>query len=496
MKRFTTLFIAAILGSLLTLAGYEYFKKDDGVKIQYVGESPISKVNYMSGASATVPTSFADVAEKVTPTVVHIRSTQRASRQPNNSIDPFREFFGMPRNQGPSQSSGSGVIITESGYIVTNNHVVQGAEVVEVTLNDNRTFKADVVGTDPDTDLAVIKISQTGLPSLAFVDSDHARVGEWVLAVGNPFNLTSTVTAGIISAKGRNINIINSNRSVEELQEQGNTAIESFIQTDAAINPGNSGGALVDMNGGLVGINTAIASRTGSYSGYGFAVPSNIVSKIVEDLMEFGVVQRGWLGVEVRSVNSELAKEYDLEINEGAFIAGFSKDNKSAAKAAGIKENDVVVKINETPIRSSTALIETIGRHRPGDKVMITVNRKGKEITYPVVLKNRDGSVEVVKAEERSGIVALGLDVEEVDAKVLKQLEIKNGVRIKKLGNGKLARSTDVREGFIVTKINDVPVKSVKEFNEEIKKKKAGELVILTGTYEDFPREFNYAFRM
>lgn len=495
MKRFATLFFAAILGSLLTLGGYEYFKKDEGVKIQYVSESPISKVNYLNGASSEVPTSFADVAEKVTPAVVHIRSTQRMTRQ-DNSADPFREFFGIPRNYGPSQSSGSGVIVNSSGYIVTNNHVVQGADMVDVTLNDNRTFKAEVIGTDPDTDLALIKINQTDLPFLAFVDSDHARVGEWVLAVGNPFNLTSTVTAGIISAKGRNINIINNNRSVEELQAQGNTAIESFIQTDAAINPGNSGGALVNMNGGLLGINTAIASPTGAYSGYGFAVPSNIVSKIVEDLIKFGVVQRGWLGVMVGSVNSELVKELDLEVNEGALITGFAEDGRSAAKAAGIKENDVVIKIDDTPIRSSAALIETIGRHRPGDKVMITVNRQGKEITYPVVLKNREGNVDVVKLEERSGIAALGMDVEEVDAKQLKQLDLKNGVRIKKLGNGKLARSTDMREGFIVTKVNDVPVKSVKEFNEEIKKKKAGELVILTGTYEDFPREFNYAFRM
>jgi Do/DeqQ family serine protease len=495
MKRFATLFFAAILGSLLTLGGYEYFKRDEGVKIQYVAESPISKVNYLNGASSEVPTSFADVAEKVTPAVVHIRSTQRMTRQ-DNSADPFREFFGIPRNYGPSQSSGSGVIVNSSGYIVTNNHVVQGADMVDVTLNDNRTFKAEVIGTDPDTDLALIKINQTDLPFLAFVDSDHARVGEWVLAVGNPFNLTSTVTAGIISAKGRNINIINNNRSVEELQAQGNTAIESFIQTDAAINPGNSGGALVNMNGGLLGINTAIASPTGAYSGYGFAVPSNIVSKIVEDLIKFGVVQRGWLGVMVGSVNSELVKELDLEVNEGALITGFAEDGRSAAKAAGIKENDVVVKIDDTPIRSSSALIETIGRHRPGDKVMITVNRQGKEITYPVVLKNREGNVDVVKPEERSGIAALGLDVEEVDVKALKQLDLKNGVRIKKLGNGKLARSTDIREGFIVTKVNDVPVKSVKEFNEEIKKKKAGELVILTGTYDDFPREFNYAFRM
>lgn len=488
MKRFTSLFVAAVLGSLLTLGGYSYFKGNEDPRIHYIAEPELSKVNYLN--EATVPLSFTAIAERVTPAVVHIRSTQRKStREQSQSNDPFREFFGNPRNNGPSQSTGSGVIINESGYIVTNNHVVQDADVVEVTLSDNRSYKAEVVGTDPDTDIALIKINQPNLSYVSFVDSDQARVGEWVLAVGNPFNLNSTVTAGIISAKGRNINILDRNREV-------NTAIESFIQTDAAINPGNSGGALVNMSGGLVGINTAIASPTGSYSGYGFAVPSNIVSKIVEDLIKYGVVQRGWLGIQVGSVNSDLAKQFDLDVNEGAFVSGFAEGGKSAAKDAGIREQDVVVKIDDTPIRSSSALIETIGRHRPGDKVMITVNRKGKVITYPVILKNRDGELSVVKAEERSGFASLGFEIEEVDTKTLKQLDLSNGVKVKRLGNGKLAKSTDIREGFIITKVNDTPVKSVKEFDEIMKKKKAGELVILTGTYEDFPREFNYAFRM
>ncbi|MCU0396703.1 MAG: Do family serine endopeptidase [Cyclobacteriaceae bacterium] len=492
MKRFASLIAAALLGSLMTLAGYEYFKKDEGQKVQYIAQPSLSKVNYPAGEGAvTVPMDFTAVAEKVTPAVVHIRSTQaRSTREQSQQYDPFRDFFGIPRNYGPTQSSGSGVIINESGYIVTNNHVVADADVVDVTLNDNRSFKAEVIGTDPDTDIALLKIKQTGLPFLAFVDSDQSRVGEWVLAVGNPFNLNSTVTAGIISAKGRNINILERNTT------EGNTAIESFIQTDAAINPGNSGGALVNMNGGLLGINTAIASPTGAYSGYGFAVPSNIVSKIVEDLMTYGVVQRGWLGIQVTSVNSELVKQYELEVNEGAFVSGFAEDGKSAAKEAGIKEQDVVVKIDNQTIRSSAALIETIGRHRPGDKVMITVNRKGKVVTYPVVLKNREGNLSVVKAEERSGYASLGVEVEDIDAKELKKIELEYGVKVKSLGNGKLAKSTDMREGFIITKVNDVPVKSVKEFNELMKKKKPGELVILTGTYEDFPREFNYAFRM
>lgn len=492
MKRFATLFFAAILGSLLTLGGYEYFKEDEGTTIHYLTEPLTSKVNYTKDENGvTVPLNFTAIAEKVTPAVVHIRSTQlHTTRDMSQSFDPFRDFFGTPRGNGPSLSTGSGVIINESGYIVTNNHVVKDADVVDVTLSDNRSYKAEVIGTDPDTDIALIKISQSGLPYLSFVDSDNSRVGEWVLAVGNPFNLNSTVTAGIISAKGRNINILDRNT------REGNTAIESFIQTDAAINPGNSGGALVDMNGGLLGINTAIASPTGSYSGYGFAVPSNIVSKIVEDLIKYGIVQRGWLGIQVTSVNSELVNQYELEVNEGALVSGFAEGNKSAAKEAGIKEHDVVVKIDNTPIRSSAALIETIGLHRPGDKVMITVNRKGKVITYPVVLKNRDGDLTVVTAEDLSGYAALGIQLEEVDTKTLKRLELQNGVKIKTLGNGKLGRSTEIREGFIITKVNEVPVKSVKDFDEIIKKKKSGELVILTGMYEDFPREFNYAFRM
>jgi len=491
MNRFASLFLAAVLGSLCTVAAFQWLNKDkEGVSLHYAQGTPTSQVAYKVDENGTiVPLDFTQTAAFATKAVVYIRSTQEAGmrRQQPQAFDPFEEFFG-PRQQGPSQSSGSGVIINDAGYIVTNNHVVDGADIVEVTLNDNRTFKAEVIGTDPDTDLALIRIHEKGLPYLSFVDSDKSKVGEWVLAVGNPFNLTSTVTAGIISAKGRNINILNRG------SQEGNTAIESFIQTDAAINPGNSGGALVDLNGGLLGINTAIASPTGAYSGYGFAVPSNIVSKIVEDLIEYGAVQRGWLGVSIGSVNSEMVKEFDLSVNEGAYVSGFAEN--SSAKTAGIKEGDVVTKIDETPIKTSAELIEYIGRHRPGDKVNIVVNRKGKEVTIPVVLKKRNGEVGTIKPEERTGFATLGLEIEEVDAKVLKKLDIESGVRVTELGNGKLAKYTDIREGFIITKVNEEPVTSVKQFNEVLKKKKVGELVILTGTYEDFPREYNYAFRM
>lgn len=494
MRRFGSLFLAAVLGSVCTVASYQWLDEDkEKVKLEYLTNVPTAKVAYSVDENGkAVPLDFTVAAEKVMPAVVHIRSSQSSSGEESRRpyyMDPFEEFFGPRFRQGPAESAGSGVIINENGYIVTNNHVVQDADVVEVSLLDNRTFTAEVIGTDPDTDIALLKINQKGLPYLSFVNSDKAKVGEWVLAVGNPFNLNSTVTAGIISAKGRSINILGGRTPNGE-----RTAIESFIQTDAAINPGNSGGALVDLQGGLIGINTAIASTTGSYAGYGFAVPSDIVSKVVEDLLQYGVVQRGWLGVSIASVNSQLVKEYDLAVNEGAYVSGFAEN--SSAKEAGLKEGDVVVKIDETPIRSQTALIELVGRHRPGDKLNLTVDRKGKQLTIPVILKTREGKTGVVKREDRDGFAALGIELEDLDEKVVKKLDIDNGVRVKTLGNGKLKRETQIREGFIITKVNDTPVKSVKEFNDILKKKKAGELVILSGTYEDFPREFNYAFRM
>lgn len=496
MKRFGSLLLAAVLGSGITIGTYEIMDKGDRVvRLDYSSGVPTSQVAYhVNEDGEVVPLDFTQTAEKVTSAVVHIRSTRsRTSPQRDTQyFNPFRDFFGPdwapPMNRGPLQSTGSGVIINANGYIVTNNHVVQDAEIVEVTLHDNRSFKAEIVGTDPDTDIALLKINEKDLPHLAFVDSDKAKVGQWVLAVGNPFNLTSTVTAGIVSAKGRSIHIIPSS------SEGGSTAIESFIQTDAAINPGNSGGALVDLSGGLLGINTAIASPTGSYSGYGFAVPANIVSKIVEDLLNYGVVQRGWLGVTIASVNSTLAREHDLKVFEGAYVRGIAEN--SAAADAGIQVGDVVVKINDVKISGNSALIETIGRHRPGDKVKITVNRKGKELDFDVTLKNRKGEIAAVKVEERKGLAALGITVEPAEPSVLKKLELKNGVRVTSRGSGKIARYTDIRDGFIITKVNDTPVNSPEELNKALEKIKEGEIVTLSGTYEDFPREFLYSFRM
>ena len=493
MRKFGSVFMAAVLGSLCTVATFQWVDKDtQKVMMNYTNSVPINKVAYaVDEEGKAVPLDFTVAAEMVMPAVVHIRSTYSGQTRPENQIpEAFRDFFGPMIPQGPQQgqAAGSGVIINADGYIVTNNHVVKDADEVEVALYDDRVFKAKIIGTDPDTDLAVIKIEEKGLPFLSFVDSNKSKVGEWVLAVGNPFNLNSTVTAGIISAKGRSINILDRNT------DHGSTAIESFIQTDAAINPGNSGGALVNLQGGLLGINTAIASPTGSYSGYGFAVPSNIVSKIVEDLIEYGAVQRGWLGVTITTVNRQLVDERQLEVNSGAYIQGLAE--KSSAKDAGLREGDVVVKIDEKLIKSNTGLIEYIGTRRPGDKVNITVNRDGKELTFPVVLKTREGKVGLVKPEEREVVAALGMELEDVSKEVLEDLDLDQGIMVKSLGNGKLARYTDIREGFIITKVNDRPVKSVKDFNELIKNKKTGELIILSGTYKQSPKsEYNYAFR-
>lgn len=495
MNRFFQLVMAGIVGSAITIAANQWYGKESArVKIEHISGIPASSVAYtVNEDGEAVPLDFTGTADKVTPAVVHIRSTQETN-QVSRDRDPLRDFFYGPSPQfrGPSQSTGSGVIVNENGYVVTNNHVVQGADIVEVTMSDNSTYKAEVIGTDPDTDIALIKINQKGLPHLSFVDSDQSKVGQWVLAVGNPFNLNSTVTAGIISAKGRNINIINNNSQNNE--QIGNTAIESFIQTDAAINPGNSGGALVTLEGGLLGINTAIASPTGSYSGYGFAVPSNIVSKVVEDLITYGTVQRGWLGVTVQNMTSDLAKQENLDRNEGAFVVDFAEN--SSAKEAGLQKGDIVIQLDDTEVKSSTALIEYIGRKRPGDKVSVKVDRKGKIVTLPVVLKNRNGDVKTVRREEKGAVAALGLNLEDVDSKVLSRLELKNGVRVSKLDNGKISRYTDMREGFIITRVDDKEVKSVTEITDILKKKQEGDLVTFSGIYEDFPREYIYAIRM
>ena len=409
----------------------------------------------------------------------------------------FRDFFGNdfefffgPRGQHmkprskkgktPSRvGTGSGVIISDDGYIVTNNHVIAEADDIEVTLHDKRTYRATVIGTDPSTDLALLQIKEKDLPTVPFSNSDYVDVGQWVLAVGNPMGLNSTVTAGIVSAKGRNINIL-----------KDKYAVENFIQTDAAINPGNSGGALVNLHGGLIGINTAIASPTGTFAGYGFAVPTNIVNKVVEDLLEYGVVQRGVLGVMIRTLDGNLAKEKEVDIVNGVYVDSLLEN--SAAASAGVKVGDVIVRVNEQDINSSSELQGMIARHRPGEEVVLDIDRKGKELSIKVTLNNREGNTSILSEDTREIVKILGAEMENVDDKLAKKLEIKGGVKIKKLYAGKLRKYTQMRDGFIITKVDGEDIDSVDELVDILDNKNGG--VMLEGVYEDIPGEYYYAF--
>lgn len=504
MKKFGLIIIAAILGSALTMGSFKLFEpgSQKEIKIEHISGTPVVGAAYTVNSNGeVVPLEFTGVAKKVMPAVVHIKSTQVQNIKNynyRNYPDPFRDFFGddifkhffgpeyrfespQPGQRGPQTrvGTGSGVIINSEGYIVTNNHVIEKADDIEVILDDNRVFKAKVVGTDPSTDLALLQIKATGLPYLSFVNSDDVEVGEWVLAVGNPFNLNSTVTAGIVSAKGRNINIL-----------QDRSAIESFIQTDAAINPGNSGGALVNLQGGLIGINTAIASPTGAYAGYGFAVPSNIVSKVVEDLLKYGVVQRGYLGIVIRNVDGNLAKEKDLDVTYGVYVDSISTN--SAAGDAGVKVGDVIQKIDGVTVKTTASLLEIIGRHRPGDKVTLNIDRKGKEIDFVVTLRNENGKEKISERNTKEILDILGVELEEIDKKDAKKLDIDAGLQITKLFDGKLKRNTDIEAGFIITKVDGKTVKTIEDFVNYLENKKGG--VMLEGIYEDFPGTYYYAF--
>jgi Do/DeqQ family serine protease len=424
---------------------------------------------------------FTMAAEATVPAVVHVTTLyprQNAYRNPY--FDPFNFFWGAPgqsQQMPQQQSTGSGVILSEDGYIVTNNHVIENAEKVEVTLDDKKTYQASIIGTDPSTDLALLKIDAKGLPYTTFGNSDQVRVGEWVLAVGNPFNLNSTVTAGIVSAKARNIHILPDQKF----------PIESFIQTDAAVNPGNSGGALVNTRGELIGINAAIASNTGSYSGYSFAIPVNIVRKVVDDLIEFGNVQRGFIGVSIRDVDDNLAKEKKLSSLSGVYVAGLTDDG--AAGLAGIREGDIIKAINGIAIKSSPELQEQVGRYRPGDRINVTVLRDDEEKTFPVVLRNKEGNTRVIRNESASILGASLINAPESD---LGRLGLQSGVKVKELQSGKL-KDAGLKEGFIITSIDNKPVKTPADVSQYIDNRKGG--ILIEGYYSNGMKAY-YGFGM
>jgi len=486
MKKIGSLLIVALIASAVTMGAYEFFgfgKKE--VIIEQLQSQPTFKYVGNSSPAGVAAVDFTGAAATTTPAVVHITASKISSV---NAYDPWRDLFGddffggAPKNpqERRQQSTGSGVIISDDGYIVTNNHVVAGADEVEITLWNKETYTAEVIGTDPSTDLALIKVNSSDLPKLNFANSDDVKVGEWVLAVGNPFNLESTVTAGIVSAKGRNINILKDQYS-----------IESFIQTDAAVNPGNSGGALVDLSGNLIGINTAIATPTGVYAGYSFAVPANIVRKVCEDLKNYGIVQRGFLGVMIRSVDGNLAEEMDLDVHTGVYIQNLVENG--AADDAGLEVGDVITRVDGREVKAVPELQEQIGSKRPGDDVAVTINRDGKEKVLTVELKNKDGEAKIIEKEEISPLLTLGIDLSDLGQEDLNKLGIDNGVKVSKVNNGLLRRNTKIREGFIITKIDDQDMKSAKDVKDFFTKKQKGKGMI-EGFYPGIPGKVYYGY--
>lgn len=481
MKKILSVFAIAVMGGASAL-GLNHLFFQPNIAAASANSAPVHFTN-LSASSGAVD--FRDAAGLTVPAVVHVM-TKFTTQQ--TYYDPFQGFFGggngiqvVPQQQ---QASGSGVIISSDGYIVTNYHVVENADNVSVTLNDKRTYDAKVIGTDPNTDLAVIKIDEKNLPFISYGNSDDVKVGEWVLAVGNPFNLTSTVTAGIVSAKARNINLISSNGS-------GSGAVESFIQTDAAVNPGNSGGALVNTAGQLIGINSAIASSTGTFSGYSFAIPVNLVRKVVADLMEFGTVERGYLGVNIKDVDAALVKEKNLDKLKGVYVENVI-DGGSAAEA-GIDAGDVITKVGDVEVNNVPELQEQINRFRPGDKVTITYSRGSKERIANVILKNKDNNVSLIKKDDKTDEAqTLGATFETVAAEDLKRLNITNGLRVSKLEAGKL-RNAGIREGFIITTVDKKAVSTPDELKEVLDNKKGG--ILIEGVYPNGSRAY-YAFGM
>ena len=480
MKKFSQNIVAASLGAAFALGGFyaisNFQKKTTNVPV-VVPESPKIQLSKTAVPALKNMPTFELAAKQTVNSVVHIKTI--ATKQiVHQQFDPFEDFFfGRPK-KSPKQEisgSGSGVIISEDGYIATNNHVVEGAVKIEVTLNDKKTYNGRIVGTDPTTDLALIKIDEVNLPAIYYGNSDNLNIGEWVLAVGNPFNLTSTVTAGIVSAKGRNINIL-----------KEDYAIESFIQTDAAVNPGNSGGALVNQNGELIGINTAIASNTGSYTGYSFAVPVNMVKKIMGDLAKHGAVQRALLGIQIREINQELAEQNNTSNLEGIYVSKVM--NESAAEDGGLKSGDIIRAINGVKVKSPSQLQEKVGQYRPGDIVNIEFEREGKLKNTALTLKNKLGTTESVKKE----ILFLGAHIGKISSKEKKELGIESGVKIGNLTHGKLLQQ-GVKKGFIITRINQKAIKSPDQLVNMLKTLKGG--VLIEGIYPSGAKAY-YGFGM
>ncbi len=492
MKKIASVFVVAAIGGISALGLNHFFADRTSLKSSQLVYQPPARFVNMPGASPEVGIDFTSAAEMSVHAVVHVKTTYPVNVNQNQfyMYDPFRNLFGqqMPKQEAPT-STGSGVIVSQDGYIVTNNHVVDGADKVEITLNDKRSYEADIIGKDPNTDLALLKIKETNLPFMNYGNSDNVKVGEWVLAVGNPFNLTSTVTAGIISAKARNINILNN----DESKGLSSSSIESYLQTDAAVNPGNSGGALVNTKGELIGINSAIQSNTGSYTGYSFAIPVNLARKVVSDLLEFGEVQRAFIGVRLQDLDAKLAKEKSIKEIKGVYV--FSTVEGGSGDEAGIREGDVITKIGETEVNNVPELQEQVGRFRPGDKINVTLKRNNEEKVLPLTLKNKNGNTNVVEKPKVEVVTALGATFEEITENDMRKLNIQNGLRIAKLGAGKLLNA-GIKEGFIITNIDHKRISSLADIKLALENRKAGiQGVLIEGVYSNGMRAY-YGFGM
>lgn len=488
--------LVAAISSGVAVGTYSYMDKKQSV----VGVSnnnflqPLKLATYNSAAAEN--TDFTAAAESSVHGVVHIKATTEVQAPQRNGgggngqpVDPFELFFGFGNGGGgnfqrpqmqPRVGSGSGVIISTDGYIITNNHVVDGATELEITLNDNRKFKATLIGADESTDIALIKIDAKDLPVIPFGDSEKLKIGEWVLAVGNPFNLTSTVTAGIVSAKGRGIPVMRSNGSAIK--------IESFIQTDAAVNPGNSGGALVNTKGELVGINTAIYSETGNFAGYSFAVPMSIAGKVVGDLKQFGAVQRAVLGVSIQDIGTVPEEERAvLKVLDGAYVADFSET--STAKEAGVEKGDVITHVNGTKVKNANELQEQVSKYRPGDKVDISVDRKGTQKKYGVELRNRQGNTEIVKANANANASdVLGATFKTLSPEVMRKYGTNYGIQVVSVEKGKF-NDVGIRKGFIIMAANGQKISKPEDLEKAIKDVLKGNsetpgLLLIKGLYE------------
>ncbi len=503
--KFKQILATVAISAITTLAviwGYGSFTKNNNT---YAGQQPgVIPSNYkyagLNDGSTTPPgaVDFTQPAQAATPTVVHIK-TKTNAKQVNNNLprvqkqnpfsdffddDMFNQLFGNRNNIIPEQrASGSGVIISEDGFIVTNNHVVQNADEITVTLNNKKTYKAKVVGTDPSYDLAVIKIDAAALPFLLYGNSDDVKIGQWVLAIGYPLNLETTVTAGIVSAKGRSLGL---NKDKNGKVENG---VESFIQTDAAVNMGNSGGALINTDGKLIGVNSAIASPTGYYSGYSYAIPVNIVKKVVDDIIKFGTVQRGYLGinfVNASDLTEEQKKRDGIPLTTDGIYATDIPTN-GGAYAAGLRKGDIIKKINGVDISSAAEIQEQVSRYKPGDKVPVTFVRNNKEATVTVTLKNNAGNYDIVKND--AAVDLLGADLATLDTKKAKEYGVSGGVVVKRINSGALNDQTRMKDGFVILKVNDKNVNSLADLKEAIGSEKS---FTISGFYPGYDGLYEY----